>query len=58
MPTTDEAQIRTIIADQFAALHDRDPERMHAAYTADVVQYTLAPPLRHVGSTSRPCAPG
>jgi uncharacterized protein (TIGR02246 family) len=49
MPTTDEAQIRAIIDDQFAALRDRDPERMHAAYTTDVVQYTLAPPLRHVG---------
>ena len=49
MPTTDEAQIRAIIADQFAALRDRDPERMHAAYATDVVQYTLAPPLRHLG---------
>ena len=49
MPTTDEAEIRAIIADQFAALHDRDPERMLADYTADVVQYTLAPPLQHRG---------
>ena len=58
MPTTDEAEIRAIIADQFAALHDRDPERMLAAYAPDVVQYTLAPPLQHLGSTSRPSAPG
>ena len=49
MPTTDEAQIREIIAAQFAALHDRDPERMHAAYDPGVVQYTLAPPLQNVG---------
>jgi uncharacterized protein (TIGR02246 family) len=49
MPTTDEAEIRTIIADQFAALRDRDPERMLAAYDPDVVQYTLAPPLQHLG---------
>ena len=49
MPTTDEAEIRAIIADQLAALHDRDPERMLADYTADVVQYTLAPPLQHRG---------
>ena len=32
MPTTDETEIRAIIADQLAALRDRDPERMHAAY--------------------------
>jgi uncharacterized protein (TIGR02246 family) len=49
MPTTDEAEIAAIIVDQLAALHDRDPERMLAAYAPDVVQYTLAPPLRHVG---------
>jgi len=49
MPTTDEAEIRAIIADQLAALHDRDPQRMLADYTADVVQYTLAPPLQHRG---------
>lgn len=49
MPTTDEAQIREIIAAELAALHDRDPERMYAAYSADVVQYTLAPPLQHLG---------
>ena len=49
MPTTDEAEIRAIIADQFAALHDRDPERMLADYATDVVQYTLAPPLQHLG---------
>jgi uncharacterized protein (TIGR02246 family) len=49
MPTTAEAEIRAIIADQLAALHDRDPERMLADYAADVVQYTLAPPLQHLG---------
>ena len=49
MPTTAEAEIRAIIADQLAALHDHDPERMLADYTADVVQYTLAPPLQHRG---------
>jgi uncharacterized protein (TIGR02246 family) len=49
MPTTDEAEIRDVIAAQLAALHDRDPERMHATYSPDVVQYTLAPPLQHLG---------
>ena len=58
MPTTAEAEIRAIIADQLAALHDHDPERMLADYTADVVQYTLAPRCSTAASTSRPSAPG
>jgi ketosteroid isomerase-like protein len=49
MPTTHEAEIRSIIADHCAGLRDRDPERVLAAHTADVVQYTLAPPLQHLG---------
>lgn len=47
--STDEAQIRQLITDAAAALHDRDPERVLAGYAPDVVRYDLAPPLRHVG---------
>ncbi|MDQ2706155.1 MAG: nuclear transport factor 2 family protein [Actinomycetota bacterium] len=47
---TDETQIRELITDKIAALHDRDAGRLLADYTPDVVQYDLAPPLRHVGA--------
>ncbi len=49
-PGADEARIREILAEEIAALRDRDPERMLAAYAPDVVQFILAPPLQIRGS--------
>ena len=45
----DEAQIRQLVADKAAALRARDAEQMIASYAPQIVQYDLAPPLRHVG---------
>ena len=47
---TDEAQIRELIEEKAAAVRARDPQRMVAGYAPAVVQYDLAPPLRHVGA--------
>lgn len=49
-PATDEARIRELLAAGAAGMRDRDAARMLAAYAADVVQYTLAPPLQHLGA--------
>lgn len=45
----DETQIRQLIAAKAAALRARDAERMIASYAPEIVQFDLAPPLRHVG---------
>ncbi|MGQ0837756.1 YybH family protein [Actinokineospora sp.] len=52
----DEAQIREVIADQATALWARDAVRLVAHYAPDVVQYDLAPPLRHLGPDVRDAA--
>ncbi|MGH3360132.1 MAG: YybH family protein [Nocardioidaceae bacterium] len=44
--TKDEAEIRELVTAQVAAMRERDAERIVARYTADVVLYDLAPPLR------------
>jgi uncharacterized protein (TIGR02246 family) len=53
MSNQDEAQIRQLIEEKAAALRARDADRMIAAYAPDVVQFDLAPPLRHVGPEVR-----
>jgi ketosteroid isomerase-like protein len=52
-PTTDEAQIRTLIDEQVAAMRGGDADWLVARYTPDPVTYDLAPPLRHTGADVR-----
>jgi len=47
--TSDIEQIRAVVKDVEGAMETRDATRLVARYTADVVQFDLAPPLRHVG---------
>lgn len=41
----DETEIRAVLAEVAAAIQARDADRLMAAYSADAVRYTLAPPL-------------
>jgi ketosteroid isomerase-like protein len=45
-----EAQIRELLADQVAAMRSKDAERLVSRYAPEIVQFTLAPPLRHTGA--------
>jgi uncharacterized protein (TIGR02246 family) len=49
----DEKEIRELIAEQVDAMRAGDVERLVARFTPDVVQYSLAPGLRHVGPEVR-----
>ena len=53
MTNTDEDRIRELIEEKAAGLRARDPQRMISGYAPEVVQYDLAPPLRHVGPEVR-----
>ncbi|UYM07656.1 YybH family protein [Solicola gregarius] len=50
--THDEAEIRDLIDVAATAMRGRDADAMVARYTDDVVEYSLAPPLRQETSTS------
>lgn len=50
MSNQDETQIRQLIEDKSAALRACDAKGMVAAYAPEIVQFNLAPPLRHVGA--------
>ena len=52
-PVTDEDQIRAVIADRAAAMHDRDAERFVAHYAPQVVKFDLPPPLQLTGPQAR-----
>ena len=47
--TTDEAQIRDLLAERQAAMLAKDPEPIVAGYAPGIVVFDLAPPLRHTG---------
>jgi ketosteroid isomerase-like protein len=51
--TTDEDQIRAVIADRAAALRDRDAERFVAHYAPQIVKFDLPPPLVYTGPQAR-----
>jgi ketosteroid isomerase-like protein len=51
--TADEEQIRAVIADRAAAMHDRDAERFAAHYAAQITKFDLAPPLAYQGPQAR-----
>jgi ketosteroid isomerase-like protein len=52
-PVTDEDQIRAVIADRAAAMHDRDAERFVAHYAPQLVKFDLPPPLQLTGPQAR-----
>jgi ketosteroid isomerase-like protein len=51
--TADEEQIRAVIADRAAAMHDRDAERFVACYAPQITKFDLAPPLAYQGPEAR-----
>ena len=52
-PTAEEEQIRAVVADRAAAMHDRDAERFVAHYAPQIVKFDLAPPLLLSGPQGR-----
>lgn len=50
---TDEKLVRDLITDIEPAMRDGDAERVVARYTADVVTFDLAPPLRHAAGEAK-----
>jgi ketosteroid isomerase-like protein len=52
-PTAEEEQIRAVIADRAAAMHDRDAERFVAHYAPQIVKFDLPPPLVYTGPQAR-----
>jgi ketosteroid isomerase-like protein len=51
--STDEGQIRAVIADRAAAMRDRDAERFVARYAPEIVKFDLTPPLALTGPEAR-----
>ena len=51
--TQDETAIREVLARQVAGMRAGDVDSLIARLTPDVVQYSLAPPLRYVGPQAR-----
>ena len=51
--TAEEEQIRAVVADRAAAIHDRDAERFVAHYAPQIVKFDLAPPLLLTGPQGR-----
>ncbi|MFF3546545.1 YybH family protein [Streptomyces platensis] len=51
--TTDEAQIRELLADRAAATKERDARRFLASSAPDLVDFSLAPPLQYKGPAAR-----
>jgi len=51
--TTDEEQIRAVLADRAAAMRERDAERFVAQYAPQIVKFDLAPPLASAGPQAR-----
>jgi ketosteroid isomerase-like protein len=49
----DEAEIRQLMEQTAAAMRARDAERLVARYAPEIVQFSLAPPLKHAGSEVR-----
>lgn len=50
--TTDEAAVRTLLAEETEAMRTRDAERAVARYAPDAVVFDLAPPLGRRGRTA------
>jgi ketosteroid isomerase-like protein len=53
MSSTDEARIRQIVEQKEAATGAQDAEGMVAHYDPEVVQFSLAPPLRQASADAR-----
>ena len=51
--TPDDEQIRAVIADRAAAMHDRDADRFVACYAPQIVKFDLPPPLVYTGAQAR-----
>jgi ketosteroid isomerase-like protein len=51
--TAEEEQIRAVIADRAAAMHDRDAERFVVHYAPQIVKFDLPPPLVYAGPQAR-----
>jgi uncharacterized protein (TIGR02246 family) len=45
-----ENEIRELMSNQFAAIRDKDIERLMALYADDIVYFDVVPPLRFAGS--------
>ncbi|HEY2203903.1 MAG TPA: nuclear transport factor 2 family protein [Pseudonocardia sp.] len=50
-PSAVEVEIRTLVARRTAALRAGDPDALVGAFAPGAVTFTLAPPLRNVGSS-------
>jgi ketosteroid isomerase-like protein len=48
--STDEVQIRELIAEQVTAMRTADAEALVARFAPEAVVFDLAPPLRHTGA--------
>jgi ketosteroid isomerase-like protein len=51
--TTDEGQIRAVMADRATAMRERDAERFVAHYAPQIVKFDLPPPLMYTGAEAR-----
>jgi uncharacterized protein (TIGR02246 family) len=47
-----QSEIRALLDSQFAAIRDKDIERLMSAYSADVVYFDVVPPLQYAGSAA------
>jgi hypothetical protein len=56
-PSTDEEQIRAVVAERAAAMHDRDAERFVVQYAPQIVKFDLAPPLGRAPQPASTFAP-
>ena len=48
-PSSDEIQIRQMMADRATAMRAGDANAVVAQYAAEIVSFDLAPPLQHLG---------
>ena len=55
-PSSDENQIRQMMADRATAMRAGDAESVVAQYAAEIVSFDLAPPLQHLGPEVRDAA--
>ncbi|WP_409184439.1 YybH family protein [Amycolatopsis sp. VS8301801F10] len=51
-----ENEIRDLLAERTAAMHEKDPQRVVASYTEKAVKFDLAPPLRSTGASAESVA--
>jgi ketosteroid isomerase-like protein len=54
--SSDENQIRQMMADRAAAMRAGDADAVVAQYAPEIVSFDLAPPLQHVGAEVRDAA--